>query len=239
MSANPDSPTLENEVVPAIDVPEVTVSNAAKSWFSRENWQRFLFESALIVFSILLALLLNQWREYGKGATQRSKALGMIIKELEHNSTQLKRVAPYHQEVSALLDSISKVPVASSPMAGQTTLEVIAKPLRYGINPPELQTTAWRTAQLSGTVSLFDEATIYVLANVYELQEKGVEIMWREIAKIYLDPNSFDPAFTRRHVPVLRFYFLELYNQEVFLQARIQEAIDQLKQQEDKGMNNL
>lgn len=200
-----------------------------KSWWSGDNWRRFLFESLLIVFSILLALLINQWREYGKEVAQRQKALNMIINELEHNSNQLQLVIPYHQEASATLDSILAIPSAQSPLHGKTTLEVISGFLRRGINPPELQKTAWNTSQLSGAVSLFDEETIYALANVYETQDKGVEIMWKEIAKLYIDPGSFDLTFTQRNILLLRFYFNELQAQEVFLQQRAQEAIEQLK----------
>lgn len=204
---------------------------STKRSFSGDTWRKLLFESLLIVFSILLALLINQWREHGKEVAQRKKALGMIIKELEHNALQLRDAMPYHENAVTKMDSILAIPATHSPLNQATTLGITSGLLRQGIKPPELQTTAWNTAQLSGAVSLFDEETIYALANVYETQSRGVEIMWKEIAKFYLDPNSSDPTFTKRNFPLLRFYFNELYHQEIFLEERTTEAIKQLKKE--------
>lgn len=201
---------------------------SGKSWTQRLDWQKLLFESFLIVLSILFALLINEWRKGQEQAAQHDKALAMVLKELQHNRDELKKVMPYHQKVKVELDSILK----------HTSLQVLLEqPVRQylgdvaprGIFPPELQTTAWNTAQLSGAVSLFDEETIYALANVYELQANGVGLTWKEIADYYLDPSLFDMTKNQIHLSLLGVYFYELYQQERFLKDRTVEAIETLQ----------
>lgn len=197
------------------------------SIFQRIGWQKLLFESFLIIFSILFALFINEWRKNQELGAQRQKALQMVIGELEHNLEELEYVIPYHRQSAIRLDSVSQ----DAGQMQQPLFGVTRGVLERGILPAELQTTAWNTAQLSGAVSLFDEQTIYALAGVYELQSHGVENTWKEIAEFYLSTDNFDSALTQRRITMLVLYFQELASQEEFLLRRTKEAIAALQQQ--------
>lgn len=202
--------------------------NPRTNWIQRLGWQKLLFESFLIVLSILFALLINEWRKGQEQAAQRDKALNMVLQELKHNYEELEIVMPYHQKVNAGLDSILTNSTGEA-LSDSPLKQILSSVARRGIMPPELQTTAWNTSQLSGAMSLFDEETIYALANVYELQANGVGLTWKEIANFYLSPSLFDMEKNQIHLSLLAVYFYELYQQERFLMDRTGEAIKTLE----------
>lgn len=194
------------------------------SVFRRVDWRKLLFESFLIIFSILFALFINEWRKSQELESQRKKALEMIIGELEHNRDGLERVIAYHQQSAVRLDS-----AASFTPLDESLFFIANRLLERGILPAELQTTAWNTAQLSGSVSLFDEQLIYALAGVYELQAKGVENTLKEIAAFYLNIDNLEATLTKQRLTMLSLYFQELASQEVFLLQRMEGAIKALQ----------
>ncbi|MBK7869597.1 MAG: hypothetical protein IPJ74_02400 [Saprospiraceae bacterium] len=209
---------------PETEIVQELSPNKRHRWFQRIDGRKLIFESILIIFSILLALFINEWRKGQEQTAQRQKSMHMILQELQHNADQLENVIPYHARATKQLDSLLKTNIDLN----SGVLSIAGQVLRRGINPPELRSTAWNTAQLSGSVGLFKEEAIYALANVYELQEDGVEITWKEIARFYMSADNFDSTLTLQRLALLKIYFNELYQQEQFLQERTNEAIMQL-----------
>lgn len=71
-----------------------------------EKLVKVAFESSLIVFSVLLALFLNEYREQLKEERERDRAMQLIMVELKSNLTVLKQWIPYHQQVVKNLDEL-------------------------------------------------------------------------------------------------------------------------------------
>ena len=61
-------------------------NNAITSFFSKFKLPKILRESLLIVFSILFALVINEWHVGQKLEAEKEKILASIILELEKNS---------------------------------------------------------------------------------------------------------------------------------------------------------
>ena len=63
-------------------------------------WKLLSIEAALVVFSVLLALGLNSWRQSQSQEQLAQRALRGIVEEVETNCTQIKKVQSYHQAVA-------------------------------------------------------------------------------------------------------------------------------------------
>jgi hypothetical protein len=123
---------------------------------SHELLSRALFESALIVFSILLALAINGWKENRDNERLARHALANFEREIQENSDRVERSIPYH---SHLLEAFTK---------SHTVAEV---PGWRGISSPILQDTAWQTALATNALGQIRYDTVSALSRVYTSQK--------------------------------------------------------------------
>jgi type II secretory pathway pseudopilin PulG len=63
-----------------------------RSWLPK-----VFFESLLIVFSILLALAVDEWRDERQAAKRAAQTLESFALEIQENQRYLARLAPYHE----------------------------------------------------------------------------------------------------------------------------------------------
>lgn len=182
------------------------------------NWRGILTESGFIVFSILLALLINEWRSNIQLKNQKQKVMNMIVQELERNKKSLEQVAPYHKKIHEKLEQLTQADTFESAFENMDAMQVLRKEvLTTGIGKPSIQATAWNAAQLSNTLNLFDDQTLYLLSSIYELQEDGVEIMWKEVGMHILSPGVLQSEGKLLYLKTLSIYLGELQSQEFFL----------------------
>src|SRR5262249_12130356 len=71
--------------------------------------RRFLFESALIVFSILLALAVNQWVDKRKQRETTDRAVTAIRAEIAGNADRVRERLPYHRQLEADLRRVDSL----------------------------------------------------------------------------------------------------------------------------------
>ena len=76
----------------------------------------------------------------------------------------------------------------------------------------------------------FDYETLYKLSNVYSVQEEGPDNTWKQLAKLFVDPDSYDPSNARRLGSMLSLGFGELYSQERSLIGSYTEVLNHLKE---------
>jgi type II secretory pathway pseudopilin PulG len=127
--------------------------------------RRFLFESALIVFSILLALAVNQWADSRKQRQLTDRALTAIHAEILANSDRIRERRPYHLSLESelkLADSIRNVHRYSDLKH--------AAPDWSGFENPELDETAWQSAMTLGVAPNLGFDTLQTLSRLYGLQ---------------------------------------------------------------------
>ncbi len=86
-----------------------------------------------------------------------------------------------------------------------------------------------QTAQLSGTLSQFDNETIYHLSVLYELQKEGVETGWKKTVESFYESESFEPA--KNHAILQRFQLAmgSLYGMERYLIEKHEETLEYLE----------
>ena len=73
---------------------------STKKIFTKLPWKLLTIEAALVVFSVLLALALNSWREASSHQKLAQRALKGIVEEVESNCTSIQSVHSYYQEVT-------------------------------------------------------------------------------------------------------------------------------------------
>jgi hypothetical protein len=123
-----------------------------------------LFESALIVVSILVALGLDEWRQNRQDAQVIRHALSSFLNEVQQNRIRVDDAAPFNQGLRSVLhrhyidDDISSVD------------EFVSMVETY--SPVVLQSTAWETALATGSLAKMDYNLVSALSLTYSLQNR-------------------------------------------------------------------
>ncbi|MCW9708793.1 hypothetical protein [Fodinibius salsisoli] len=72
---------------------------SSKKNFTKLPWKLLSIEAALVVFSVLLALAINSWRQSRSHQQLAQRALKGIVEEVERNCARMQSVHPYYQKV--------------------------------------------------------------------------------------------------------------------------------------------
>ncbi|GAA4360944.1 hypothetical protein [Kangiella marina] len=72
-----------------------------KKSFSKFPWKLLIFESLLVILSVLLALALNSWREAQAHQELAERALQEVVDEVEANCLRIISFQSYHEAVAA------------------------------------------------------------------------------------------------------------------------------------------
>ena len=144
----------------------------------RLRWvPRALFESALIVFSVLLALALSEWREHRKAVLQSQAAVEAIVSELRTNRAAAARAMAFHRSThTALADVAAKGQVPP--------LDVVTKGL---FNPANVVETAWVSARETNALDEWPYERTLQVSRVYERQAAYSTLARQIVADVYMD----------------------------------------------------
>lgn len=119
------------------------------------------------MFSILLALAVNQWADSRKERALTERALSAIHAEIAGNAGLVRERLPYHRSLEAELrraDSLNTVHRYSD--------FVRAAPDWSGFKSPELDVTAWQTALTLGAAANMGFDTLQTLSRLYAVQTR-------------------------------------------------------------------
>ena len=133
-----------------------------RGWFSENRMSKwalgFIIEAVLIVFSVLLALAVNEWRADAAREEKAKIALEAIHTELVENKKEFLESLSYHEEI---MDTL-----------GYYQDEGIEPPmslLNQGIfNPALVFGTAWETAKQSGITDGLNYNLLLELSSHYQ-----------------------------------------------------------------------
>lgn len=135
-----------------------------RGWFSESGISRwtlgFIIEALLIVFSVLLALAVNEWRAEKARAQEAQTALQAIHSELEANGEEFKEAYQHH---SAKQDTLMYYRKQDE----TPPLQLLSGGL---FNPATINNTAWEMAKQSGIIDYFDYELVLDLSALYQRQ---------------------------------------------------------------------
>ena len=186
---------------------------------------KILKESLLIIFSILLALVINEFRSNQKLEDSKNKAMESIRLEIENNIESLEHVIPYHIEVGNSIEGLIEKENIQDSLGDYTGFELFFQHSKNGFKEPRIQANAWAAAQMSGALALFDNDLIYELSIVYELQQEGVETGWKKTVEIFSETESFDPE--KSYIMLCKYHrsMVNLAGMEKYLLKRKKEML--------------
>jgi hypothetical protein len=123
-----------------------------------------MFESALIVVSILVALGLDEWREKREADELVRNSLTTFLIEIQRNKIRVEDAVPFNQGLRQVLarhyfdDDV------------ETVDEFVSMIESY--SPAALQSTAWDTALATGSLAKMEYTVVTALSLTYGLQNR-------------------------------------------------------------------
>ncbi len=142
---------------------------------------RVLFESLLIILSILAALGLDEWRENRKDAENIEKALTNFLSEIQQNKAAIDDASPFNR---GLRDVISKRQEVSAISSATLLIDMIES-----YNSVVLRSTAWETALATGSLGKLDYNLVSALSLTYSLQNRYQELSRTGMAELTSPQN--------------------------------------------------
>ena len=126
----------------------------------RNKLPELVLEAASVVFAVLLALAVDEWRETKSRDALAARARASILEEIRSNESELRNSRNNNR---ALLQRIE-----------ETLPRIKQKPetfLEFNFQIALLSSASWHTAQMTQAASFLDFDWLRRVSNVYELQE--------------------------------------------------------------------
>lgn len=174
---------------------------------------KLIFESALIVLSVLFAFAVSEWRDRVAEHHLARAALANFRREIEVNLASLERVQPKHKQFAERLAA-----AGSQADMGKTAFDVFVKTMpEGGLDTPPLHEAAWEVAASTSALRLLDYNVAAQLSETYQVQRATVLPTTHLLSERFLDPRNFDPAGRETMVRVHQMLINELAGQEAYL----------------------
>ena len=195
--------------------------------FGKSFWIKLGIESLLIIFSVLLALFLNEYRASNKEEEKTVLVMHSIRKELEANH---QIIETWHKNHTAILQNIQEY--RNRPQDYDGLIKGNQLQIQYLFNeefiPNVVRSTAWETAKTTGLVQNFDLSLTNKLSDVYDLQRLGAMSTLQKLTNLITERETH----LREHVPstlvLLEFSMHELVGQENLLLTSYKDALKEL-----------
>jgi hypothetical protein len=151
-------------------------SRAISDWLPR-----VLFESMLIVVSILFALYLDEWRDDRQDEENIEHALAYFVSEIQQNRARVEDAAPFNRGLRHVLSRRQEVRAIESVATFVNIFE--------SYNPVVLQSTAWETAIATGALAKMDYNLVSALSLTYSLQNRYQQVSRNGMAEMTSPQN--------------------------------------------------
>lgn len=185
---------------------------------------RLLFESALIVFSVSLALAGNAWLGERAAQARVEDARAAFAEEIRHNRDLLASAPyhPYHQGLHDVYVALDRGDAEERAAAERR----FSEEFDTGMHPTPLRDAVWRSLAAGAVFERMDYDEIVLLADVYGEQER-LDVMFRAMFAIWMEPRAdrADPAFERDDTQKTRMFLNDVISAEGRLLDRYDEAL--------------
>ncbi|RLC24927.1 MAG: hypothetical protein DRH21_04710 [Deltaproteobacteria bacterium] len=144
----------------------------------RLNIQRLIFEFISVSFAVLIALLVNQWREDHNNDKLAEKAIYNIKQELQENKDVMDILIPSHKSILSHIDSIIE----------RKEKNISNVDSNISIDVTLISSSAWEMAEITNAIFYLDFDDANKMAKVYNLQSYYESIIKQFILK---NSNSY------------------------------------------------
>ena len=143
-----------------------SLRDKVRGTFSGDWLPRILVESALIVFSILVALAVSEYERNREDDELARQALAEFEREIRQNRARLEDVGPYRRGLRDVIGRMGESGELASSDEFQATIGLEA------LRPAFLTSTVWETALTTGALPHIDFDVVNALSLTYSLQER-------------------------------------------------------------------
>lgn len=194
----------------------------------KKFWLKLGVESLLIIFSVLLALALNELRTSRKEAEATELALRSIQEELRANLEILAAWQQRHQEILDTLEVLTAQPQPQEFFFDQGRF-LFEKTMAGGSFIHQMvRSTAWETARTTGTLQHVDPELLRLLTDVYALQGIATSTTLERVLALVFDRQTHQPEQLNTTLVLLKMNMQELKGQENLLERTYRAAIEAL-----------
>ena len=184
---------------------------------TKESLIRLGFESGLIVFSVMLALFLDQYRVTLKNNAEIEQALSNVRQEIISNIAVLEKWHRNHKQIVENINNVmalEKIPIEDFIDNEEVHFFSV---FPDGVVQELLEDSAWMAFKSSEVFSNLDFETMMSLSKTYKLQQLGVQQTLQTILMQVSSREFIDPTLIRDNLVLLRRYFTEIKSQEEYL----------------------
>ncbi len=206
--------------------------NPTSLFLDRKEIKKLLLESALIVFSVLLALFINRTAENIKIRNQKRAALEKIYKEVYNNNAITQEWQARHQVFLGRIKKIvsDKNDTLRTVLLQREYIDIDLITNGKGMASNLMSSTAWDAAKSTQIISEFDYETVEVLTTLYQSQAITIDAL-NKLVELYYDNSVYsnEEGF-QKFMLKFQLYFTELLIQERnLIQQRYKEALKALQ----------
>jgi len=183
-----------------------------------------LVQSVMIVFSILLALWVDQWKQQRADHHLVIVSLSNFLKEVKQNEARLDDILPYHKGMRTILTELGRAQSIHTPAEFQSAVGI------DGLRPPFLLATAWQTALATGALAHMDYETVSALSLTYTLQDR-FRADSRTGLQAVIQASNFQPGHAASAIRSTDMYLQETVASEEELRATYAQAARVIQQE--------
>jgi hypothetical protein len=182
---------MESVITDNQEAPEKSPGTSKVYVYTIRDWKEYLGESALIIFSVLLALLLTEYFSSLHEKENTKTILKSIVAELNHNKITTQEMNNYNLQVLNKIDSalVNKDLQQQLVSNDEFHLKLIAP---QGVLYRYFDDEAWTIAKNNNVMAKVDVETVSILTKVYEDQNRVMKVE-DEVAHVILNRESRDP----------------------------------------------
>jgi hypothetical protein len=186
--------------------------------FRKPEWlKEVVIQSLAIIFSILLALWVDQWKENRAGRHLAVRSLENFLAEIRQNEARLDDVLPYHQGLRKMLVHLDSTRSIHTQAEFQDAVGI------DGLRSPALLQTAWLTAVATGVLTKMDYETVAALSLTYTLQDRIREDGHNGIQAV-ISASNFGPGGAGLAVQTAKNHIRDVVASEEELRATYAQA---------------
>lgn len=184
--------------------------------FSKSFWIKLVIESLLIVFSVLLALGLNEYMSARKEEKRTRQVLISIREELRENEKIIRNWHQIHQKILKNIENYRNNPQAQDSLVINNQFQL--NHIFSGTVIPNLvRSTAWETAKNNGTLQNLDLSLANTLSDTYDMQSIGVSRSADKLIALIYERETHEQERVGQTLVMLEIVMMELVGQESYL----------------------
>ncbi|HEX8570902.1 MAG TPA: hypothetical protein VF699_13415 [Caulobacteraceae bacterium] len=185
-----------------------------------------IFESLLIVFSLVLAMALGEWHEDRQRDERVQQARAHFIREICTNRARLTSsdYLPYHKRA---LDAWTELVELENPTkADRLRAERV---VWTGFHLITFRDAVWRSVSGSTLVEYMEPEETFALADVYRQQEM-IDTLNNSMMQAWRisSADAEHPVYVRESIQTTKYWLSDVYSAEIILQELYDDALKRL-----------